>query len=152
MDNFLRDFQTADWTKHEFARCWWFPYTKKAILWNGDKTDLPLKPRPKSWYAGGFSRWSYEFLLWVGTFWPKLVPSVERWVFKMQYGSTEGKVVEDAVEKSYEALSMDCLFSQLVNEVSPLQFELLLFGLGESLSGGSGLRIRARAEAKVLGP
>lgn len=88
----------------------------------------------------------------MGTFWPKLVPSVERWVFKMQYGSTEGKVVEDAVEKSYEALSMDCLFSQLVNEVSPLQFELPLFGLGESLGGGSGLRIRARAEAKVLGP
>lgn len=114
---FIENFENSEWTKHEFARCWWFPYSQKAVVWSGDKTEEPRSPPPKSWYGGGIARWSYEALLYVATFFPRLVPVVERFVFRMQYGMREGLIAK-AVEKSDEALTMDCLFSQLVNEVS----------------------------------
>lgn len=133
---FIDTFTTAAWHDHEFARCWWFPYSKKAVVWSADRTTEPRLQKPTSWYAGGLSRWSYEALLWLSTWCPRLVPLVERWVFKMQYGGKEG-VVGQAVEKSNEALTMDCLFSQLVNEVSSVFFTLLVsrvFGYEKQIS------------------
>lgn len=104
----------------EFIRIWWFPYSEKCVCWRGSKTTDPiLLPQP-SFYDTWFSRLLYESLLWVSVhLFSRLTPYIERFVFKQQYGSSEtlgkGNV---AVQHSVEALNMDCLFSQFVNEWS----------------------------------
>lgn len=109
------------WTREEFVRVWWFPYSGRSIVWQADKTDEPLRERPPSWYAASLGRFSYEFLLYMATWIPPFMPMVERYVFYMQYGWKEGET-GSAVQKSYEALTMDCLFSQFVNEVNITRF------------------------------
>jgi D-arabinono-1,4-lactone oxidase len=105
------------WCQSEFVRCWWFPYSARTILWAGDKSKDVLREPPKSWYGASFGRWSYELLLYVASWLPKIMPKVEQYVFSMQYGRGEG-AKGSAVQPSHEALTMDCLFPQLVNEVS----------------------------------
>lgn len=117
LDYMLDRWEKGLWTEHEFIRCWWFPYTERAIVWHGDKTEKPRQKRPSSWYGGIVGRFVYETLLEVARWCPRIMPYVERFVFWMQYGG-EG-VIGRAVERSTEALTMDCLFPQLVNEVSP---------------------------------
>lgn len=108
------------WLEAEFIRIWWFPYTEKCICWRATKSDEPLSAPRSSWYGTTFGRFFYESLLWVSVnIFPRLTPWVERFVFKNQYGSTETIGTGDvAVQDSVEALNMDCLFSQFVNEWS----------------------------------
>lgn len=113
------------WIREEFVRVWWFPYSGRSIVWQADKTNEPLREKPPSWYAASLGRFSYEFLLYVATWIPPFMPVVERYVFYMQYGWKEGET-GSAVQKSYEALTMDCLFSQFVNEVNITRFFFLL--------------------------
>jgi hypothetical protein len=84
-----------------------------------------LRERPPSWYAATLGRLSYEFLLYLATWVPPFMPIVERYVFYMQYGWSEGET-GNAVQKSYEALTMDCLFSQFVNEVNITRFSIYI--------------------------
>ncbi|KAL7271393.1 D-arabinono-1,4-lactone oxidase [Rhizina undulata] len=103
------------WTQSEFSRVWWFPYSRRTIVWRADKTDEPLRNPPHSWYGAGLGRFTYEFFLYIARWFPSLTPMVEKYVFYMQYGWKEGKT-GSAVQRSHHALTMDCLFSQLVNE------------------------------------
>lgn len=118
LPRFLKSFDHV-WTESEFVRCWWFPYSERTILWHGKKVDEEIQEPPKSWYGAMVGRYTYEFLLYVAAWFPSLMPRVERFVFSMQYGWDEG-VKGSAVQNSHEALTMDCLFSQLVNEVCRL--------------------------------
>ncbi|PWW79817.1 L-gulonolactone/D-arabinono-1,4-lactone oxidase [Tuber magnatum] len=111
----LDDWKADLWTKSEFIRVWWFPYSGRSIVWSADRTEEPLCERPHSWYGGGLGRFSYEFALYFSTWLPWLTPIVERYVFSMQYRWEEGPT-GSAVQKSQEALTMDCLFPQFVNE------------------------------------
>jgi D-arabinono-1,4-lactone oxidase len=113
----VEDWNAGLWTKSEFARVWWFPYSGRSIVWSADKTEEPFRPPPRSWYGSGLGRFTYELALYVSTWIPRLTPLVERYVFFMQYGRVEGPA-GSAVQESYDALTMDCLFSQLVNEVN----------------------------------
>lgn len=108
------------WLEAEFIRIWWFPYTEKCICWRASKSDEPLSEPRSSWYGTAFGRFFYESLLWVAVnVWPRLTPWVESLVFRNQYGTTETIGKGDvAVQNSVEALNMDCLFSQFVNEWS----------------------------------
>jgi D-arabinono-1,4-lactone oxidase len=115
LPNFLESWSHV-WEKSEYVRCWWFPYSERTIVWHGQKTEDQLKEPPKSWYGAAVGRYTYELLLYVATWFPKLMPRVERFVFNMQYGMDEG-IKGSATQKSYQALTMDCLFSQFVNEV-----------------------------------
>lgn len=123
--NMLKRWQENDlWEKAEFVRVWWFPYSRKTIVWEGDRilpNSVPHKS-PKSWYKATF--WAYhvqQALLSCGRLLPSLGPTIERTVFRNQYGSKEGKFGEE-VDKSYVSLNMNCLFSQYVNEWSiPLE-------------------------------
>lgn len=105
------------WEESEFVRCWWFPYSERTIVWHGKKVEGALQEPPKSWYGATFGRYTYEALLYVATWIPSFMPWVERFVFNMQYGWEEG-VKGTAVQNSHQALTMDCLFSQFVNEWS----------------------------------
>ena len=116
LPRFLKNYDSV-WEESEFVRCWWFPYSERTIVWHAQKTDAELQDPPKSWYGATVGRYTYEVLLYAATWFPRLMPMVERFVFRMQYGWQEG-IVGSAVQNSHEALTMDCLFSQLVNEWS----------------------------------
>jgi D-arabinono-1,4-lactone oxidase len=103
------------WTQSEFVRCWWLPYTERMVVWRAEKTTLPSKQPPKSWYGGLFGFHFYQALLWVSHFVPRILPTVEWYIFGMQYGFGPGRVAT-AIGEGITELKMDCLFSQYVNE------------------------------------
>ncbi|KAG7192069.1 D-arabinono-1,4-lactone oxidase [Scheffersomyces spartinae] len=108
------------WLDSEYIRIWWFPYTSKCICWRASKSDDQLSdPRP-SWYGTTLGRLFYESLLWCSVHLiPSLTPYIESFVFNQQYGNVETFGNGDiAVQHSVDALNMDCLFSQFVDEWS----------------------------------
>lgn len=126
------------WLDSEYIRIWWFPYTGKCICWRASKSDDELSdPRP-SWYGTTLGRFFYESLLWVSVhIAPRLTPYIEKFVFKQQYGNVETFGSGDiAVQHSVDALNMDCLFSQFVDEWSA------------PLSEGQSVLLKLEAEIK----
>ncbi|KAK9468854.1 D-arabinono-1,4-lactone oxidase-domain-containing protein [Lipomyces arxii] len=117
-DTLLSDWSKI-WTSREYVRVWWFPYSRKCILWRAERSQLPLSKPRESFYGTFLGRKLYEFMLWVATVvYPRAMPAVERFVFRKQYGwePTYGLGGSEAVQNSVEALNMDCLFKQFVNE------------------------------------
>lgn len=103
------------WTQSEFVRVWWFPYTRRAVVWQAEKTDEDLYDPPVSYYDGSLGYYIYHNLLYVAQFVPRILPWVEWFVFGMQYGFANGSTTS-AVQPSRKALLMNCLYSQFVNE------------------------------------
>lgn len=106
------------WTSAEFIRVWWYPYSRKCILWRGTKTQEPVTFPKKSWWGSFSGRFFYEVLLWVATqIYCPLTPYIERFVFRRQYGQVEtyGRG-QSEISTSIDGLNMDCLFSQFVDE------------------------------------
>ncbi|QEU59768.1 Alo1 [Kluyveromyces lactis] len=116
-ETLLNNWETI-WTSSEFIRCWWYPYTRKVVLWRGSKTDEPLTAPRKSWWGSTFGRFIYESLIWISVkIYPALTPYVESFVFHQQYGRVETYGSGDvSVQTSIAGLNMDCLFSQFVDE------------------------------------
>ncbi|XBW37970.1 hypothetical protein QEN19_003555 [Hanseniaspora menglaensis] len=121
------------WCSSEFIRCWWYPYSRKCVLWRGVKTNDSVSATPrKSWWGTGFGRFSYELMLYVSVkMFPSLTPYIEKFVFKHQFGVVENfnsdvtkkqkATAEESsaiscVQTSIDGLNMDCLFSQFVDE------------------------------------
>lgn len=118
----LEDWHTGLWSSHEFVRVWWLPYEKSAIVWHADKTDLPLRAPPKSFYGEWLGYHVYHNLLALSNYIPRILPWVEWFVFGMQYGFGAESKPTEAVEKARNGLLMNCLYSQFVNEWAlPLQ-------------------------------
>ena len=103
------------WTEKEFTRVWWMPYKKRAIIWSAVRTDKPEREPTSSWYGGSIGFHTYQFLLWVSNWVPAILPTVEKFVFGMQYGFSD-YMVTSAIQEQRTGLLMDCLFSQFVNE------------------------------------
>jgi D-arabinono-1,4-lactone oxidase len=103
------------WTQAEFVRVWWFPYTRRSVVWTASKTDLAPQPPPKSYYDAWLGYYVYHNLLAAAQWFPRILPWVEWFVFGMQYGFPNGSTTS-AVQPSREALLMNCLYSQFVNE------------------------------------
>ncbi len=103
------------WTHAEFVRVWWFPYTRRAVTWSAGKTSEPHFDPPTSYYEGALGYYVYHNLLYLGHWFPRILPWVEWFTFGMQYGFANGTTVE-AVQPSRKALLMNCLYSQFVNE------------------------------------
>ncbi|KAG7138492.1 putative D-arabinono-1 like protein [Verticillium longisporum] len=115
-DRSMFDRWTADlWTRSEFVRVWWFPYTRRAVVWEANKTDEPVRPPPVRNYDGALGYYIYHNLLYLAHHVPRVLPWVEWFVFGMQYGFANGSTTT-AVQPSGEALLMNCLYSQFVNE------------------------------------
>jgi D-arabinono-1,4-lactone oxidase len=105
----------ALWTRTEFARVWWFPYTRRAVVWTAEKTDLPPRPPKGSYYDAWLGYHVYHNLLYFAQYVPRILPWVEWFVFGMQYGFPNGSTTS-AIQPSRQALLMNCLYSQFVNE------------------------------------
>jgi D-arabinono-1,4-lactone oxidase len=103
------------WEQAEFVRVWWFPYTRRSVIWTASKTDRALQPPPKSYYDAWLGYFVYHNLLAVAQWVPRILPWVEWFVFGMQYGFLNGNTTT-AVQPSRQALLMNCLYSQFVNE------------------------------------
>jgi D-arabinono-1,4-lactone oxidase len=103
------------WTQTEFVRVWWFPYTRRAVVWTAEKTELAPRPPPKSYYDAWLGYHVYHNLLYAAQYVPQILPWIEWFVFGMQYGFPNGSTTS-AIQPSRQALLMNCLYSQFVNE------------------------------------
>jgi D-arabinono-1,4-lactone oxidase len=103
------------WTQTEFVRVWWFPYTRRAVVWTAEKTELAPRPPPKSYYDAWLGFHVYHNLLYAAQYVPRILPWIEWFVFGMQYGFPNGSTTS-AIQPSRQALLMNCLYSQFVNE------------------------------------
>jgi D-arabinono-1,4-lactone oxidase len=103
------------WTQSEFVRVWWLPYSRRAVVWHGDKTEEDMSPPTKNWFDGPVGYYVYHNLLALSQLIPSILPWVERFVFGMQHGFANGTTYS-AVQPSGQALLLNCLYSQYVNE------------------------------------
>jgi D-arabinono-1,4-lactone oxidase len=103
------------WTQTEFVRVWWFPYTRRSVVWTAEKTKLAPRPPPKSYYDAWLGFHIYHNLLYAAQYVPRMLPWIEWFVFGMQYGFPNGSTTS-AIQPSRQALLMNCLYSQFVNE------------------------------------
>lgn len=111
----LGSWNTELWKQSEFVRVWWFPYTRRAVVWKADKThDDEFEPKT-SYYDGALGYYIYHNLLFLSQKIPRLLPWIEWFVFGMQYGFANGSK-SSAVQPSSKAFLMNCLYSQFVNE------------------------------------
>ncbi|KAI9850826.1 MAG: D-arabinono-1,4-lactone oxidase [Thelocarpon superellum] len=115
LDQVLTEWRTGLWTQAEYTRVWWLPYGKRAVVWRAEKTSKSVSTLPRTWYGGKIGFHTYQSLLYVAQWAPRLLPWIEWFVFGMQYGFRDGHVAS-AVEDGHKGLLMDCLYSQFVNE------------------------------------
>lgn len=106
---------TDFWSQREFIRVWWLPHARRAITWSADRTDEPDTKLPYSFFDGAVGYYLYHNLLYLGHWFPRVLPWVEKLVFGLQYSFHNGKT-SDAVQPSRKALLLNCLYSQYVNE------------------------------------
>ena len=103
------------WTKSEFVRVWWLPYSRRAVVWQADKTNDELTAPRYNWFDGPIGYYVYHNLLALSQLFPRIMPWVERFVFSMQHGF-KNRDTFSAVQTSSQALLLNCLYSQFVNE------------------------------------
>src|SRR6478735_2047595 len=56
------------WTQSEFVRVWWFPYTRRAVVWQAEQTDEEHRDPPQSGYDGSIGYYVYHNLLYIGQY------------------------------------------------------------------------------------
>jgi D-arabinono-1,4-lactone oxidase len=112
----LSTWDSTLWTSKEYTRVWWMPYSHRAVVWSASRTDEPLRPPNTTFYGGKLGYYLYHNLLYLSHYVPRLLPWVEWFVFGMQYGFQPGDFSMSAVQPGKDALLMDCLYSQFVNE------------------------------------
>ena len=112
VDDVLERWTRGLWDEAEFTRVWWFPYMKKCVHWQADKSHDSLRPAKASWLSGRVGYHIYHVLLYAAQWVPRILPFIEWFVINVQYG---GNMVS-AIEEGSQGLLMNCLYSQLVNE------------------------------------
>lgn len=112
----FRDWPTDLWTRSEFVRVWWYPYTRRAVVWQADKTsEAATTNLPGSFNDSAAGYYIYHNLLYLSHWIPRILPWVEWFTAGMQFGFSNG-TVSTAVQPSRDALLLNCLYSQYVNE------------------------------------
>lgn len=112
----LETWDSTLWTSAEYSRVWWLPYMKRAVFWRGTRSNERACPPKKSYYGGRLGFHTYHSLLLLAQYIPPILPWVEWFIFGMQYGFKPGTITSTAIQPAREALLMDCLYSQFVNE------------------------------------
>ena len=103
------------WTQAHYVRVWWFPYTRRGVVWSARETTQAPRPPRFTFYDSPLGYYVYHNLLYVSQYVPRLLPWIEWFVFGWQYGFKDGTTTE-AIQPSDQALLMNCLYSQFVNE------------------------------------
>ncbi|KAI4248914.1 MAG: hypothetical protein L6R40_000926 [Gallowayella cf. fulva] len=116
LDEIIGDWEKGLWTETEFTRIWWLPYKRKAVKWRADKTDEDIRLRRSNWWTGALGFHTYHTLLYISTWFPSILPALERFVLNVQYGFTHDGAHTSGVQEGQSGLLMNCLYSQFVNE------------------------------------
>ncbi|KAL8733146.1 MAG: hypothetical protein Q9166_002338 [cf. Caloplaca sp. 2 TL-2023] len=116
LEEIIGDWEKGLWTRTEFTRIWWLPYKKKAVKWKADKTDEEIRLPPSNWWTGALGFHTYHTLLYISTWFPRILPSLESFVLNVQYGFIHDGASTTAVQEGQSGLLMNCLYSQFVNE------------------------------------
>ncbi|KAM8953293.1 L-gulonolactone oxidase-like [Pelodytes ibericus] len=95
----------------EYFRFFWFPHTERVSAYYQDPTDKP--PSSKShWFWDYFvGYYLLEFLLWISTFFPRILPTINRFFFWLQFSSRS-----ERVDVSHKVFNFECLFKQHVQD------------------------------------
>ncbi|KAJ3211847.1 hypothetical protein HDU67_004228 [Dinochytrium kinnereticum] len=96
----------------EFTRFWWFPHTNDCVYWKATKTTESPAPAPQSPIKTQvLGVWAYEFSLFVSSFLPSLVPSINQRHFDRFFRKNI-----NGSDQSVKVFNFDCLFKQYVTE------------------------------------
>ncbi|KAK6337897.1 D-arabinono-1,4-lactone oxidase [Orbilia brochopaga] len=106
----------------EYERVWWYPYTGQALHWTAAPTDATPTPAPPSWFGTTIGYHLNQLMLLATVYIPSLTPLAEKIMFHLQYGHLVRTRTSSGVSTSVDGMSMNCLYSQYVNEWSiPLE-------------------------------
>ncbi|KAL8664051.1 MAG: hypothetical protein Q9202_003343 [Teloschistes flavicans] len=116
LEDIIAEWEKDLWTETEFTRIWWLPYKRKAIKWGANRTDLHVRPPPLNRWTGALGFHTYHILLYLSTWLPRILPALERFTLRVQYGFNDDGDCATAVQEGPAGLLMNCLYSQFVNE------------------------------------
>ncbi|XP_030054536.1 L-gulonolactone oxidase [Microcaecilia unicolor] len=106
LDNLDEHLQTS-----EYFRFLWFPHTENVYVLYQDPTDKPPSSSANWFLDYAIGYYLLEFLLWISTFLPRLVPWINKFFFWVLYkGRTE------RVDISYKVFNFECRFRQHVQD------------------------------------
>jgi D-arabinono-1,4-lactone oxidase len=120
LTRFLAEYD-AIWKSAIYVRAWWWPYSRKVVIWRGEQTQSPPSKLAQSslarWYSSSVIDWKvYQSSLYALRCRPQLLPAFEKALFRTKFPAKDNVVSSPTVAKSYQALQIDCLFSQYVDE------------------------------------
>ena len=120
LERFLADYN-AIWTSAMYVRAWWWPYSRKVVIWRGNRTNSPPSPPHESalakwWSSSVLDKRIYQSSLYALRYKPSLLPTLEKALFRTKFPGKENVVSQELVGKAHDVLQMDCLFSQYVDE------------------------------------
>ncbi|XP_027566084.2 L-gulonolactone oxidase-like [Pipra filicauda] len=131
--------------RSQYFRFLWFPHSDHVRIIYQDPTDRP-PCSSSSWiwdYAVGY--YLLEFLLWISTFIPALVPWINRCFFRLLFSSRVEKVA-----RSHRIFNYECRFRQHVQDWAiPIgKTREALLELREALDAVPGLRAHFPVEVR----
>ncbi|KAJ8327117.1 D-arabinono-1,4-lactone oxidase [Batrachochytrium dendrobatidis] len=107
INDFGAHVQSAD-----HVRFWWFPHSDNCIVWKGTRTSELPQTTQSDWLKNTlFGVHGYEASLYASTWFPSLVPTINRQIFNLLFSAPVS-----AIGKSFNVFNFDCLFSQYVTE------------------------------------
>ncbi|KAM9316360.1 L-gulonolactone oxidase-like [Gastrophryne carolinensis] len=95
----------------EYFRFFWFPHTENVSIFYQDPTDKPPSSNANWFWDVLVGYYLLEFLLWISTFIPSLVPHINRLFFWLMF---QGR--SERGDISYKVFNFDCLFKQHVQD------------------------------------
>ncbi|PVD33901.1 hypothetical protein C0Q70_05163 [Pomacea canaliculata] len=98
-------------TSSDHFRFFWFPYTEKVICYHASRTEEEISVK-ESWFWDSFIGFHLlQFLLWMSTFIPGLVPFINNLYYRLIYAHRK-----ELINVSHKVFNFNCLFRQYVME------------------------------------
>ncbi len=97
----------------DYFRAFWYPHTDNVMVYHASRTNDEITKRSSNWFKNiliGY--YLLEFLYYVGTFLPSIIPLINRTYFKLFSNRKQ------YVDKSYKVFNFDCLFKQYAYEAA----------------------------------
>jgi L-gulonolactone oxidase len=95
----------------EHFRFCWYPHTNKVTYWKCQRSQKPVKQKTNWFWDYAIGYYSLEFMYWLSSFCPPLVPFINQTYYKFVYG-----VPGDRVDRGDKVFTFECLFKQYVME------------------------------------
>ncbi|XP_059170860.1 L-gulonolactone oxidase-like [Physella acuta] len=98
-------------TSSDHFRFFWYPYTDSVVCFNATRTNEEPQMKSSWIWEMGVGYYLLQVLLWISTFFPRLVPSINKLYFNLLCS----KAVE-RIDRSDKIFNFNCLFKQYVME------------------------------------